>query len=57
MVSVFFCCYFLSMNTEILFDKLVEHKDLQDIPIDHIFRVVICVMQIINSGECFDKED
>ena len=45
------------MNTEKLYDKLVEHKDLQDIPIDHIFRVVICVMQIINSGECFDKED
>ena len=57
MVGVFFYCYFLSMNTEKLYDKLVESEEIKDIPIDYIFRVVICVMQIINSGECFDKED
>ena len=45
------------MNMEKLYDKLIEDESIKDIPIDFIYRVVVCVFQIINSGECFYKED
>ena len=38
-----------------LCDILFEDKDLQDIPIDYIFRVVHAVIVAISSGECFYK--
>ena len=44
------------MDMEKLFDKLIECEDIQDIPIDYIFRVVINLVKIINEGECFYKE-
>jgi hypothetical protein len=45
------------MDMEKLFDKLTENEEIKDIPVDYIFRITICVFEIINSGECFYKED
>ena len=52
-VSVFFYCHNLSMDMEKFFDNLIESEDLKDIPIDFIFRVVVRVFELINSGEFF----
>ena len=57
MVSVFFLCQHLGMDMEKLFDKLTDSKDIKDIPVDYIFRVTVAVFEIINSGDCFYKED
>lgn len=57
MVSAFFYCYFLSMNMEKLYKKLIDNDNLKDIPIETICKVVVCVFEIINSGDCFYKED
>lgn len=40
-----------------LCDKLFEDSDLQDIPIDYIFRVVKAVITVMSTGECFYKDD
>ena len=45
------------MDMEILYDKLTESEEIKDIPIDYIYRVVVCVFKIIDKGECFYKED
>ena len=42
---------------EKLYDSLMEKEDLKDIPIDYVFRVVICVFEVINSGDCFYKNE
>lgn len=57
MVGVFFYWYFLSMNMEKLYKKLINMDDLKDVPIAQIFKVVVCVFEVIGSGECFYKED
>lgn len=41
------------MNMEKLFKNLIDKDVLKDVPIDIICKVVICVFEIINSGECF----
>lgn len=40
-----------------LCDKLFDNEDLQDIPIEYIFRVAYAVLVIIAAGECFYKID
>ena len=40
-----------------LCDKLFEDKDLSDIPIDYIFRVVKAVITVMSTGECFYKDE
>ena len=57
MVDAFFCCHNLSMDVLELCDKLFDNEDLNDIPIDHIFRVAYAVLVIIAEGECFYKID
>ena len=57
MVGVFFLCNTLCMDIVKLCDKLFEDKDLQDIPIDYIFRVAYAVLVIIAEGECFYRVD
>lgn len=53
MVSAFFYCNTLGMNMEKFFDKLITREEIQDVPIESICKVVVCVFEIINSGECF----
>lgn len=36
-----------------LYDKLMASEELKDIPFRYIFRVAVCIIKIINSGECF----
>jgi hypothetical protein len=57
MVSAFFCCHNIDMDIDKLMDKIFEDEDLQDIPIDYIFRVTYAIMTIIGAGECFYKDD
>jgi hypothetical protein len=45
------------MDIEKLCDKLFEDKDIQDIPIDYVFRVAYSIMKIIATGECFFKNE
>ena len=40
-----------------LCDKLFEDADLQDIPIDYIFRVVKAVITAMADGDCFYKDE
>ena len=57
MVGVFFLCQNLSMDILKLCDILFEDKDLQDIPIDYILRIVKAVITVMATGECFYKTD
>ena len=41
---------------ERFFDNLIESDDLRDIPIDFVFRVVVKVFELINSGMFFYRE-
>ena len=45
------------MDIEKLCDKLFEEKEIQDIPIDYVFRVAYAILKLISSGECFYKLD
>ena len=56
MVSAFFCCHNLGMDMKKLYKKLLNTEEIKDIPIETICRVVVCLFEIINSGECFYKE-
>ena len=40
-----------------LCEKLFECEDLQDIPIDFIFRVAYAVLVLIAEGVCFYRVD
>jgi len=40
-----------------LYKILMNMDNIKDIPITTVCRVVICVFEIINSGECFYKEE
>ena len=40
-----------------LCDKLFEDADLQDIPIDYIFRIVKAVITAMADGDCFYKDE
>lgn len=52
-VGAFFCCHNLSMDILKLCDCIFENEDLQDIPVDYVFRVVCAVFEVINSGKCY----
>ena len=41
------------MNTEKLWDKLMEDENIKNIPLKDVIKVVIAVFEVINSGECF----
>lgn len=57
MVSVFFYCHNLCMDMEKFYKLLMGREDIGGIPLDHVLKVVVCVFEIINSGECFYKEE
>lgn len=40
-----------------LCDKLFDDEDLQDIPMEFIFRVAYSVLVILAEGECFYRVD
>ena len=40
-----------------LCDKIFEDEDLQDIPIDYVFRGAYAVLVLIAEGDCFYKVD
>ena len=41
------------MDVKKLSDLIIKKEDLKDIPALIILRVVACVIEVINSGECF----
>ena len=42
------------MDTDKLLEKIFSDKEIRDIPVEHIFRVVTSVLEIISKGECYD---
>ena len=38
-------------------DELMNDEDLRDIPLTYVFRVVISIFTLIDSGKCFYKDD
>ena len=40
-----------------LCDRLFEDEDLQDVPLEYVFRVAYAVLVIIAEGECFYRVD
>lgn len=44
-------------DSEKFYDKLMDTSSIQDIPMTYIFRVAFVVFEIINSGECYRKEE
>ena len=57
MESAFFYCNNQSMDIVKLCDKLFDDEELQDIPVEHIFRVAYAVFLLISEGECFYRVD
>ena len=57
MENAFFCCHNLSMDILKLCDRLFDDKELQDIPLEYIFRVAYEVLVIIAEGKCFYRVD
>lgn len=45
------------MNMKKLCDKLIEDETLKDIPLTIVFRVVLSVFALIESGEFFYENE
>ena len=45
------------MDMKKLCEFITQREDLRDIPITYIFRVAYAIFDVINSGECFYKEE
>ena len=41
------------MDTEKLWNKLMENENIKKIPLKDVIKVVIAVFEVINSGECY----
>ena len=41
------------MDTEKLWNKLIEDENIKNIPLKDVLKVVIAVFEAINSGECY----
>lgn len=41
------------MDIEKLFEKVINNEEMQSVPLKYIFKVFICVLDAISSGECF----
>ena len=45
------------MDMTKFYDRLLNDETISDIPINFVFRIVLSVLGIINSGECFYRND
>lgn len=45
------------MDMDLFFKELMKKEEVKHIPVEIICRVVICVFEVINSGECFFREE
>ena len=45
------------MDMNKLCEKLIKDENLKDIPFTYVFRVVFSIFAIIDSGECFYKNE
>lgn len=57
MVGSFFYAYNQNMDILKLCDKLFEDEEIQDIPLEYIFRVAYEVLIFIAEGDCFYRVD
>ena len=46
-----------AMDMKKLCDKLIEDETLKDVPLTIVFRVVLSVFSLIESGECFYENE
>ena len=47
----------IDMDMNKFYKAILNSPSIRDIPILHVLRVAIVVFEIINSGECFYKEE
>ena len=45
------------MDIRKLYEKVIQNEDLHDIPLLHILSVLNAVLDAIDSGECFYKNE
>lgn len=45
------------MDMTKFYDRLLNDETISDIPISFVFRIVLSVFSLINSGECYYKDD
>lgn len=45
------------MDIKKLYEKVIHHEEVHDIPLVHILTVLNVVMEIIGNGECFYSEE
>jgi hypothetical protein len=45
------------MDIKKLYEKVIQDKDVHDIPLLHILRVLNVVLDVIGSGECFYENE
>ena len=45
------------MDMTKLYERLLNDETISDIPIEFVIRIVLSVFGIINSGECYYKDD
>lgn len=45
------------MDMDKFIEQLFSRKELKDIPLEFLCQVAISVLEIINEGKCFYKED
>ena len=57
MVGTSYYCHNIYMDVMKLCDRLFDDEDLQDIPLEYIFRVAYAVLVIIAEGDCFYRVD
>ena len=57
MVGVFFLCQNLSMDIRKLYEKVIQNKEVHDIPLIHILTVLNAVLEAIGDGECFYENE
>ena len=41
------------MDLNKLCEKVLQYKEIEDIPLVYVYIVVTCVIEAISSGECF----
>lgn len=45
------------MDIQKLCEKVLQSAEAQDIPVIYVYMVINCVLDAINSGECFYTSD
>ena len=45
------------MDIRKLFDRVIEDDGIKDIPLMYVLQVFYTILNVMNTGECFYKEE